>query len=211
MKKISNPYKLHPWHGIKPEIVGQTVWRCYIEVVPGDAMKYEIDKESGYLSIDRPNTYSNTMPALYGFIPQTYCAENVANLCMQKSGLTGIVGDKDPLDICILTDRHIPRGDILVQAIPVGGFRMIDRGEADDKIIAVLKEDHTYGHIQDLKECPSALIKRIKHYFMTYKNDPDTPDNLVQITDEYGQAEALQIMKASRLDYLHHFENIRTK
>ena len=75
----------------------------------------------------------------------------------------------------------------------------------------MLKEDHTYGHIQDLKECPSALIKRIKHYFMTYKNDPDTPDNLVQITDEYGQAEALQIMKASRLDYLHHFENIRTK
>jgi inorganic pyrophosphatase len=211
MKKTSNPYKLHPWHGIDPEIDGEAAWRCYVEVVPGDAVKYEIDKTSGYLYIDRPNTYSNTMPVLYGFIPQTYCAEKVADFCRQKTHQLGIVGDKDPLDICILTDRHIPRGDILVQAIPVGGFRMIDRGEADDKIIAVLKDDHSYGHLRSLKDCPLALIKRIKHYFMTYKNDPDNSDIKVQITDEYEREEALQIIKASRLDYQQHFDINLTK
>jgi inorganic pyrophosphatase len=194
-------YKSHPWHGISPGNNAPDELRCYIEVVPGDEMKYEIDKESGYLYVDRPNTYSNTMPVLYGFVPQSYCAEEVAEFCMNQTGKQNIKGDGDPLDICILTDRHIPRGDLLVEAIPVGGFRMIDRGEADDKIVAVLKGDHTYGHIKDISECPIQLIKRIKHYFLTYKDDPDLNEELVLITDEYGQNEARQIIEASFRDY----------
>lgn len=210
MKKLISTYKLHPWHGVSPVIPDQSTFRCFVEVVPGDAMKYEIDKESGYLLVDRPNTFSNTMPVLYGFIPQTFCAERVAAYCMQQTGLQNIIGDGDPLDICILTDRHIPRGDILVHAIPIGGFRMIDRGEADDKIIAVLKDDHSYGQFRDIQDCPKALIKRIKHYFMTYKNDPDSTDNQVVITDAYGYEEAVQIISASLEDYQHHFASNKT-
>jgi inorganic pyrophosphatase len=201
-------YKSHPWHGINPGNDPEDHLRCYIEVVPGDEMKYEIDKESGYLIVDRPNKYSNTMPVLYGFVPQTYCAEEVANYCMKQSGKTNILGDGDPLDICILTDRHIPRGDLLVECIPVGGFRMIDQGEADDKIVAVLKGDHTYGHFKDISDCPEALIKRIKHYFLTYKEDPDiSNEQNVLITNTYGRKEALEIVACSFLDYKNHYED----
>ena len=199
-------FKSHPWHGISPGDNAPSGLRFYIEVVPGDEMKYEIDKESGYLYIDRPNQYSNTMPVLYGFIPQSYCAESVANYCMKQTGKQDIIGDGDPLDICILTDRHIPRGDLLLEAIPVGGFRMIDSGEADDKIVAVLKGDHTYGHLRDISECPRQLIKRIKHYFLTYKDDPDIGDDkIVLITDEYGRKEALDIITCSFEDYNLHY------
>lgn len=199
-------FKSHPWHGIHPGGGAPEELICYIEVVPGDEMKYEIDKESGYLMVDRPNTYSNTIPTLYGFVPQTYCAEAVADFCMSQTGKMNIIGDGDPLDICILTDRYIPRGDLLVEAIPIGGFRMIDGGEADDKIIAVLKGDHTYGHYKNIEDCPRSLIKRIKHYFLTYKDDPDTTDEKnVEIADEYGRSEALEIIKCSFEDYQNHY------
>lgn len=196
-------HKAHPWHGIHPGKDAPNCIRCFIEVVPGDEMKYEIDKPSGYLIVDRPNTYSNNMPALYGFIPQTYSAKISARFCMKQTGLEGITGDGDPLDVCVLTDRHISRGDILVEALPIGGFRMIDNDETDDKIVAVLKNDHTYGHYRDISELPRPLLKRLKHYFLTYKDDPDTSaeDNQVQIHSEYGKEEALDVIKASFEDY----------
>ncbi len=194
--------KAHPWHGIHPGKDAPELIRCFIEVVPGDEMKYEIDKTSGYLIVDRPNTYSNMMPALYGFIPQTYSAKISARFCMEQTGLTGITGDGDPLDVCVLTDRHILRGDVLVEAYPIGGFRMIDHDETDDKIVAVLKGDHTYGHYKNIEELPRPLLKRLKHYFLTYKDDPDlNQESLVQIHSEYGREEALQVIKASFEDY----------
>lgn len=200
-------YKAHPWHGINPGKGAPEVVRCYIEVVPGDEMKYEICKETGYLMIDRPNKYSNVMPALYGFIPQTYSAESMAEFCMERTGLKNLKGDGDPLDICVLTDRNIPRGDLLLDAVVVGGFRMIDGGEADDKIVAVLKDDHTYGDIKDIKDCPPKLIKRIKHYFLTYKEDPDHPEGPkeVDITETYGRKEALEVVRRSFVDYNTHY------
>jgi len=130
-------YKSHPWHGVNignnaPEIV-----TTFIEVVPTDTLKYEVDKETGYLKIDRPQKFSNIVPALYGFIPQTYCGKLVAELCNEKSGRGDVLGDGDPLDICVLTERNIMHGDILLQARPIGGFRMIDGNEADDKIMGI--------------------------------------------------------------------------
>ena len=88
---------------------------AYIEIVPTDAVKYELDKESGILKIDRPQQFSNVCPALYGFVPRTLCAREVGRFCDERTGRTGIVGDGDPMDICVLTERPITHGDILVR------------------------------------------------------------------------------------------------
>ncbi|MDI9339804.1 MAG: inorganic pyrophosphatase [Sediminibacterium sp.] len=196
-----NLFKPHPWHGIPyganfPESV-----TAYIEMVPSDTVKYEIDKATGYRKVDRPQKFSNIVPALYGFIPQTFCDHQVAEFAALKSGKTVIKGDGDPLDICVLTERFISSGDILVEAIPIGGFRMIDKGEADDKIIAVLKQDEIYGAFKDVSDCPSTLINRLKHYFLTYKNMPGQTDKAVEITHVYGQADALEVIRRSISDY----------
>jgi inorganic pyrophosphatase len=208
--RFGKRYKAHPWHGVNIGEGAPEVVRCFIEVVPGDEMKYEICKESGYLMIDRPNKFSNTIPVPYGLIPKTYSAEAMAEFCMQQTGRTGIEGDGDPLDVCVLMDRNLPHGDLLLDAVVIGGFRMIDGGEADDKIIAVLKDDHTFGDIKDVKDCPPKLIKRIKHYFLTYKEDPDDAlaGKKVEITDTYGREEALEVVRRSQQDYETHFGNL---
>lgn len=197
--------KAHPWHGIDPGNDAPSEVKAFIEMVPTDTVKYEVDKDSGYLIIDRPQKFSNIMPALYGFIPKTYCAERVAEACMAGTGLESIVGDKDPIDICVLTEKEVPRGDILVNAIPIGGFRMIDGGEADDKILAVLKNDWMYGHYQDISDLPVAVVNRLKHYFLTYKGIPGEGHSHVDIPQVYGKEEAQRVIMASREDYRKHF------
>lgn len=194
-------HRLHPWHGLSlgdeaPEIVN-----CYIEMVPTDTVKYELDKATGILKIDRPQKYSSLCPTLYGLLPQTYAGKLVAKHCCQKTGRHDIVGDGDPLDICILTEKVIPRGDIILRACPIGGFRLLDGGEADDKIIAVMVGDLVYGGIKDIHDCPESLIGRLRHYFLTYKDSPDSRDKRVQITHMYDAAEARDIINLSRLDY----------
>lgn len=198
-------YKSHPWHGVfigkdAPEIV-----TSYIEVVPTDTVKYEVDKVSGYLKIDRPQKYSNIIPALYGFIPQTYCGQEIANFCMSKTGKKNIKGDGDPLDICILTEKTIPHGDILAIARPIGGIRMIDGNEADDKIVAVLRNDVVYSKYMDITELPEMVIERLKHYFLTYKNMPGL-EKQVEITDIYSVKECREIILRSIKDYKQKFE-----
>lgn len=81
-------------------------------------------------------------------------------------------GDGDPLDICVLTEKTISHGDIVAEVRPIGGFRMLDKNEADDKIIAVLKHDATYSIYNDISELPHVVIDRLKHYFLTYKDLP---------------------------------------
>ncbi len=199
-----NPYKLHPWHGVQTGSKAPDIVTAFIEITPSDTVKYEIDKPSGILKVDRPQLYSNVVPALYGFIPQTYCREEVAAICTRQTGLQNIIGDGDPLDILVLTEHRIMHGDILVQAIPIGGLKMIDHHEADDKIIAVLQQDGTYGKFQDLKELPAAIITRLRHYFLTYKLAPGETQP-VEIPYIYGREEALDVIEASRRDYANHF------
>lgn len=199
-KMIGLRYKSHPWHGIEIGDNAPEVVTSFIEIIPSDTVKYEVDKKTGYLKVDRPQKFSNIVPALYGFIPQTYCKGNVARLCMEKTGRTDIVGDDDPLDICVLTEREITHGNIIVQAIPIGGFRMIDGGEADDKIIAVLKHDALYGAWDDVSKLPSSIINRLKHYFLTYKQLPEN-EAKCEITDVYGREEAMAVIEASQRDY----------
>ena len=127
-------FKAHPWHGVHIGDHVPNMLTTYIEIVPSDTVKYELDKFSGHLKVDRPQAYSNVCPTLYGLVPQTYCMEQVAAFCEEKTGRTGITGDGDPLDICVLSEKVFPRGDILMEAVPIGGLRMIDNDEADDKI-----------------------------------------------------------------------------
>jgi inorganic pyrophosphatase len=188
-------YKAHPWHGISPGQECPEIVTCFIEIVPGDTIKYEIDKESGYLKIDRPQLYSNVAPLLYGFIPQTYCGNAIAQLAGTEQG------DGDPLDVVVMCERPITHGDILLKAIPIGGLRMIDKGEADDKIIAVLQNDAVYGAIRDITEVPASMLNRLKHYFLTYKLSPDSGSAPVVIAAEYGRTIAHQVIEASRSDY----------
>lgn len=204
-KKKSIRYQRHPWHGISIGEDAPLEVKSFIEITPSDTVKYEIDKDSGFLKVDRPQKFSNIVPALYGFIPQTYCAEHIANYCMAKTKKTNIIGDGDPLDICVLTEREITNGNIIVPAIPIGGLRMIDNGEADDKIIAILKGDEVYGTWDDIFKCPESLVRRLKHYFLTYKGIPGDSTHQVEITHIYGKMEALEIIEASRKDYQAHY------
>jgi len=173
----------------------------YIEIVPTDTVKYEIDKATGILRVDRPQQYSNVCPSLYGFIPQTLCGERVGAFCAERTGRTSIVGDADPLDVCVLTERPISHGDVLVQAIPVGGLRLLDGNQADDKIVAVLKGDAVYGGCGEISECPRPLLERLRHYFLTYKQAPDRQARVVEITDVYGRDEAHEVIRRSQEDY----------
>ena len=206
-------YKSHPWHGLEvgenaPEIV-----TAFIEMVPTDTVKYELDKVSGYIRIDRPQKYSNVVPALYGFIPQSFCGDSVAGFCMERSGRENIKGDGDPLDICVLTERTIAHGDIIATVKPIGGFRMLDGDEADDKIIAVLRNDATYRGYNDIEELPHIVVDRLKRYFLTYKDMPamdrasEAPKK-VEIVATYGREEAYEVITRSLEDYKCHFEGL---
>ncbi len=195
-----NQFKAHPWHGIDPGKNIPNEITVFVEIVPADTVKYEIDLISGYLSIDRPQKFSNVFPALYGFIPRTYCGKSIAEYASLKSGRKIEKGDDNALDVCVLCDRVITHGDILLNAIPIGGLRMIDKGESDDKIIAVLKGDEVYAGWPDLKLVPESIITRLKHYFLTYKSMPGER-NLVEIIEAFGKDEAHEIIRRSLLDY----------
>jgi inorganic pyrophosphatase len=200
-------FKPHPWHGVSPGDRVPEMLQCFIEVVPTDTLKYEIDKVSGYLKVDRPQKYSNICPALYGFVPQTYCGESVGAFSSEKTGRT-LLGDGDPLDICVLTDRPIQHGNILVECIPIGGFRMVDNNEADDKIIAVLKNDATCGSWTDIGNAPKAMLDRLSHYFLTYKQAPGSTSSACEITHTYGVEEAHEVIRRSMKDYTARFGDL---
>ncbi|PIE75677.1 hypothetical protein CSA17_06220 [bacterium DOLJORAL78_65_58] len=144
MNLLHRLFRAHPWHGVSigedaPEMVS-----AYIEIVPSDTVKYELDKASGYLKIDRPQQFSNVYPTLYGLIPQTYCGPRSAQFCMEKTSRTGIVGDADPLDICVLAERGRRNTEIT---------HVYGREEAQD-VIEFCQQDYAekYGDLQDLFE-----------------------------------------------------------
>ncbi len=200
-KNIMKPvYKAHPWHGIPVGEEAPEIVTTFIEIVPSDTIKYEIDKDSGFLKIDRPQKYSNIVPSMYGFIPQTYCGDKVAAFARVNGAIKVKEGDGDPLDICVLSSHHISHGDILLKARPIGGFCLIDKGEADDKIIAVLLGDQIYGRFNDISEMPDGVVERLKHYFLTYKNLPGEVQQC-EIAYQYGNETAKEVIKTSMEDY----------
>jgi len=207
---MSKRFTSHPWHGIEIGEKQPAIVNAFIEIIPSDAIKYEIHKPSGYIMVDRPQKLSNHMPCLYGFVPQTYCGDQIAAYSNEKTGRTDITGDGDPLDICVLSERSFNHGNILAEAKVIGGFRMIDGGEADDKIIAVLKGDQAYGEMNDLSEMPKMVIDRVRHFFLTYK-DLDGGAKNVEITHVYGREEAFEVIKRSHDDYREKFGDANTE
>ena len=199
-------FQAHPWHGVAPGHGAPNTVSVYIEIVPTDVVKYELDKSSGHLRLDRPQRFSSLCPTPYGFIPQTLCGNAVGELCSSRTGQEGIKGDGDPMDICVLTEKTIDHSNFYVRALPVGGFRMIDGVEADDKIIAVLESDVVYGCMRELSDVPRGLVDRLKHYFLSYKQLPGEAPRRVEIADIYGRDEAFEVINRSIRDYR---ENLR--
>jgi len=198
-------FQANPWHGVAigPEAPRRVT--VYIEIVPTDTVKYELDKDSGLLKVDRPQLYSNICPSPYGFVPQTLCATAVARLAEERTGRSGLVGDDDPLDILVLTEKDFTHGNILVQALPIGGLGMLDGNDVDDKIVAVMANDAVYGGVDDIGRLPGLLIDRLKHYFLTYKQAPDESQPACELLRVYGRDEAHEVIRRSQADYRERF------
>ena len=138
------------WHDIDPEMIHPQNFTAVIEIPDGSNCKYELDKHTGLLRLDRVLYTSTHYPANYGFIPRTYA------------------DDGDPLDVLVLCAEPI-HPMTLVQVYPIGVMRMIDSGALDDKIIAVPFSDPTYNHIHSIDELPGHIFDEIMHFFSVYK------------------------------------------
>jgi inorganic pyrophosphatase len=193
---VSRP---HPWHGLSTGPEPPSLVNVFVEITSFDLVKYEVDKETGYLRVDRAQKTSSLPPAIYGFIPQTYADREVATLMPGAQ-----VGDRDPLDICVLSERPISRAEVLLHARVVGGLPMLDRGEADDKIIAIMHGDPVFGDIRELSDVPEAIRNRLTHYFSTYKLAPNE-GNVVVVGPAYGRAHAEKVVLAAMADYRRQF------
>ncbi len=197
-KKFPAPFyrwRPHPWHGLEVGPNPPDLVYAYIEMTSFDRIKYEVDKETGYLYVDRPQRTTSLTPTLYGFIPRTFCGERVQDLSKNAKA-----GDGDPLDICVVSERPINRAEIFCNAIVVGAIQLRDNDEADDKIIAVLENDHIYGDIRDIEDLPEVIVERQQHYFRTYKmvggKEPD-----IKILGVVGPNKAKKIVSAAIEDY----------
>lgn len=195
MTRQFNKWRPHPWHGLDLGPNPPTVVQAFIESTPFDYVKYEVDKKSGFLRVDRPHRTSSLPPTLYGFIPKTYCGQRVHELMPSTEQ-----GDHDPLDICVISNRRISHGEIILDARVIGGIPMNDGGEADDKIISVLDSDDIYTGVNDIDGLPDSLVERLRHYFSTYKTLPDEPEK-VKVGKAYGRERAFEVIRAAAADY----------
>lgn len=165
----------NPWHQVAPQTESPYIVKSIIEIPKGSRAKYELDKESGLLRLDRVLYSSVYYPANYGFIPQTYC------------------DDHDPLDILILSQTEVVPLCI-VEAKVIGVMRMLDNGEADDKIIAVALGDPSVNHYNDISELPQYLISEAMSFFEDYTK---LEHKTVVIEKFFGKDVALEIIDAS--------------
>lgn len=192
-------FRPHPWHGLEVGPEPPRMVHAYIEITPFDVVKYELDKSTGFMTVDRPQMTSSLPPALYGFIPRTFCGGAVGSL---MEGAT--FGDEDPLDVCVFSERPILRGDILLRVKVLGGLPMLDGGQADDKILAVLANDTLWSGLEDVSQLPDPLIDRLRHFFSTYKQKPGEPAE-TEVGAPYGRAHAEKVIQAAMRDYVERF------
>ncbi len=141
---------LHPWHGVSRGDNAPDIITAIIEVPKGSQTKYELDKASGLLKVDRILYSAVHYPANYGFIPQSYCDDN------------------DPLDVLVLCQETVLPLSIM-RVRPIGVMKMIDQGEADDKIIAVHVDDPEFAHYHSIDELPPHFLKILRRFFEDYK------------------------------------------
>lgn len=171
------------WHDISPKRINADDFICVIEISKGSKKKYELDKESGYLLLDRILHTSTHYPANYGFIPRTYGDDN------------------DPLDVLLLCSEQI-EPMTLVRAYPIGVISMIDNGRNDEKIIAIPFNDPNYNMYKDISELPSHVFDEMRHFFTVYKN----LENKTTAVNEVSNREvAIQVIDKAINDYVDKF------
>lgn len=169
---------LHPWHGVGPGEKAPAIVRALIEIPKGSRAKYEIDKESGLLKMDRVIHSSFHYPVNYGFIPRT------------------LGGDKDPLDILVLSSVSV-QPLCLVEARVIGVMQMVDGGDADDKIISVAQTDPGVNYINDISELPAHFFGELRHFFEEYKK----LENKTVVVEEFQDKESAMRIVAEAIDF----------
>ena len=171
------------WHDISPKRITPEEFICVVEIPKGSKKKYELDKETGFLMLDRILYTSTHYPANYGFIPRTYG------------------DDKDPLDVLLLCAQTL-EPMTLVKAKPIGVIAMVDNGQGDEKIIAVPSNDPTYNHYTDISELPSHIFDEMSHFFTVYKN---LENKQTAVNEVSGRETAIEIIKKAIADYVDEF------
>ena len=173
------------WHDINPKRITKTDFIVVVEIQKGSKKKYELDKETGLIILDRILYTSTHYPANYGFIPRTYGEDN------------------DPLDVLVLCSEDLEPLS-LVRCYPVGVIRMIDDNQIDDKIIAIPFKDPTWNYVKNIEELPSHLSEEIEHFFQVYKALEHKETTVLKVL---GKEDALQIIQKSMERYDVEFDN----
>lgn len=171
------------WHDISPKRINSQDFICVIEITKGSKKKYELDKETGYLILDRILYTSTHYPANYGFIPRTYGDDN------------------DPLDVLVICSEQI-EPMTLVRAYPIGVITMIDNGRNDEKIIAIPFNDPTYNMYKDISELPAHVFEEMKHFFTVYKNLEGKDTAVDEVS---GRQAAVKIIENALDNYVEKF------
>lgn len=171
------------WHDISPKRITPTDFMCVIEIPKGSKNKYELDKETGYILLDRILYTSTHYPANYGFIPRTYG------------------DDLDPLDVLLLCSETL-NPLTLVRAYPIGMITMLDNGRRDEKIIAIPFNDPTYNQYQSIDDLPTHIFDEMRHFFSVYKS---LENKETVVDDVSGQEKAIETIRASIDNYVEHF------
>ena len=171
------------WHDISPKRITPEEFICVIEIPKGSKKKYELDKETGFLMLDRILYTSTHYPANYGFIPRTYG------------------DDGDPLDVLLLCAQTL-EPLTLVKAKPIGVISMVDNGQGDEKIIAVPSNDPTYNHYTDISQLPAHIFDEMSHFFSVYKN---LENKQTAVNEVMGREKAVEIIEKAIADYVEEF------
>ncbi|MBQ2237443.1 MAG: inorganic diphosphatase [Clostridia bacterium] len=171
------------WHNVSPKRITPEDFLCVVEISKGSKKKYELDKETGYIILDRILYTSTHYPANYGFIPRT------------------LGDDNDPLDVLLICAEAL-EPLTLVRAYPIGVITMMDNGRSDEKIIAIPYNDPNYNQYKNIDELPKHIFDEMKHFFTVYKN---LEHKTTAVDEVNGKEEAIKIIKASIDNYIESF------
>ena len=171
------------WHNISPKRITPNDFICVVEITKGSKKKYELDKETGHLMLDRILYTSTHYPANYGFIPRTYG------------------DDGDPLDVLLICAEPI-EPMTLVRAYPIGVITMIDNGRHDEKIIAIPFGDPNYNHYTDMDQLPRHVFEEMRHFFTVYKN---LEGKETAVNEVSPKADALRVISEAIDNYIENF------
>ena len=171
------------WHDISPKRINPEDFVCVVEISKGSKKKYELDKETGYIMLDRILYTSTHYPANYGFIPRTYG------------------DDQDPLDVLLLCSESLEPLS-LVRAYPIGVISMIDNGRNDEKIIAIPFSDPTYNHYTNIDQLPKHIFDEMQHFFRVYKNLENKETAVNEVAD---RDTAVKVIEAAINSYIDNF------